>query len=68
MPTLILNPTSTNVVSKKKGGKEYTIISISSSHIKIMFALLAEPIAIKMRFSKIQVGEASHKILLFLLY
>ena len=46
MPTLILRPASTNAISMKMSGKEYTIIPISSSRIYMIFLLLAEPIAI----------------------
>ena len=68
IPTLIQSPASTNTVLKKRGRKRCMIIPISSSYIKIIFALLVEQIAIQMWFFVIQVGKANLRGLLLWLY
>lgn len=53
MPVFIFCPVSTNIVIKKRDYKQDIIISVGSSCIKIIFALLAEPEAIQMQFIEI---------------
>ena len=55
----LLCPASANAISKNRGCKQSAILSVSSSCIKIDIALLAKPIVIQMRFSKIQFGKPS---------
>ena len=53
MSAFVLYPTGANAVSEKGSRKRDAVVSVNFSHIKMMFTLLAEPIAVQMRFSKI---------------
>lgn len=46
MPAFILCPASANIITKKRGHKKSTIVSISFSCIEMVFALLAKPVVI----------------------
>lgn len=64
MPAIILSSVNTNFILKKRSCKQGAIISAGSTHIKMIFALLTEQVAISMQFTKIQVEELSLKELL----
>ena len=68
MPAFVLYLASANAIPKKRGRKRSVILSVGSSCIEIVFALLAKPIAIQIRFSKIQVGKPSLERLFLWLY
>ena len=48
MPAFVLCPASANAVPKKRGRKRSAILSVGSSCIEMVFALLAKLIAIQM--------------------
>ena len=68
MPAFILCPAGANAVTKKRGRKRGAVISVGSSRIEMIFTLLAEPIAVQMRFSEIQVRKPSLERLLLWLH
>lgn len=49
----LLYPARADIISIKKGDKEGTIVSVSSSNVEMIFVLVPEQIAIQKRFSKI---------------
>ena len=53
IPGFVLYPASANAIPKKRSHKRNAILSVGSSYIEMILALLAKPIAIQMRFSKI---------------
>ena len=68
MPAFVLCLAGVNAVLENKSRKRGAIVFVDSSRIEIIFTLLAEPIAVQMRFSKIQVGKTSLEELLFWLH
>lgn len=57
VPALILSPASTNAILKERGRERGMIVSSGSSRIEMIFALLAELVAIQMRFPKYKSGN-----------
>lgn len=55
----ILCSANANPIEKKRGREKCAIVSVNSSPIKTIFALLTEQIAIQMRFLKLHVNETS---------
>ena len=53
MPAFVLCPAGANAVSEKGSRKRGAVVSVGSSRIEMIFTLLAEPIAVQMRFSEI---------------
>lgn len=68
IPAFILSLASINIILRKRSRKQGAIIFIDSSRIEMIFALLAELIAIQKRFTKIQVREPSFEELFFWLW
>ena len=68
MPAFVLCLASANAIAKKKVRKESAILSVGSSCIEIVFALLAKLIPIQMKFFKMQVGKPSFERLFLWFY
>lgn len=59
--TFILFQSSANAILKKRGSNQGAFASINLGYIKIVFALLAEPVASQMQFAKIYFQKLSFK-------
>ena len=68
IPAFVLCLASANAILNKRGTKRSAILFVGSSCIKMVFVLLAKPIAIQIRFCKIQVEKASFERLFLWFY
>ena len=55
----VLCPAGANAILEKRSRKRGAVVSVGSSHIEIIFTLLAKSLTVQIQFSEIQDGKTS---------